>query len=76
LVTNGLSFLKDVDRIVVLTGGKISEMGTYNELMSNRGAFAEFLEMYLQEKIIEEPEEIDEEGWCKQIVQSNSSGIH
>lgn len=54
--------MKDVDRIVVLINGKVSEMGTYKELMSNRGAFAEFLETYLQEKIIAEPEEIDEEG--------------
>jgi ABC-type multidrug transport system fused ATPase/permease subunit len=61
-VTHGLSFLKNVDRIVVIKDGKISEMGTYIELMANRGAFAEFLETYLQEKIIEEPEEITDEG--------------
>ncbi len=54
--------MKNVDRIVVIKDGKISEMGTYIELMANRGAFAEFLETYLQEKIIEEPEEITDEG--------------
>ncbi len=61
-MTHGLSFLKNVDRIVVMNDGKISEMGTYIELMANRGTFAEFLETYLQGKIIEEPEEINDEG--------------
>ncbi len=62
MVTHGLSFLKDVDRIVVLNAGKISEMGTYKELIANRGAFADFLETYLEERIVEEPDEIGDEG--------------
>ena len=39
-----------MDQIVVLKDGKISEMGTYQELMGNRGAFAEFLIEQLQGK--------------------------
>ena len=35
-------------QIVVLKEGKISEIGTYNELMNNSGAFAEFLIEQLQ----------------------------
>ncbi len=61
-MTHGLRFLKDVDRIVVLNGGKISEIGTYRELIVNRGAFADFLETYLEEQIVEKPEEIGDEG--------------
>lgn len=61
-MTHGLSYLKDVDRIVVLNGGKISEMGTYQELIASRGPFADFLQTYLQEKIVEEPDEIGDEG--------------
>lgn len=33
-------------------------MGSYNELISNRGAFADFLATYLQEKIVEDFEEL------------------
>jgi len=49
LVTHGITFLPFVDQIVVLKDGKISELGTYEELMKNRGAFAEFLMEQLQE---------------------------
>ena len=37
-----------MDQIVVLKDGKISEIGTYQELMNNKGAFAEFLVEQLQ----------------------------
>jgi hypothetical protein len=36
-----------VDSIIVLTNGKISESGTYDELLDHAGPFAEFLETYL-----------------------------
>lgn len=49
LVTHGIAFLPYVDQIVVLKDGRISESGTYEELMRNRGAFAEFLMDQLQE---------------------------
>ena len=42
-MTHSIKFLPEMDQIVVLKDGKISEIGTYQELMSNRGAFAEFL---------------------------------
>ena len=43
LVTHAISFLPDMDEIVVMKDGKISEIGNYEQLMANRGAFAEFL---------------------------------
>ncbi|KAM4829793.1 multidrug resistance-associated protein 1 isoform 2-T2 [Thomomys bottae] len=46
LVTHGLSYLPQVDVIVVMSGGKISEMGSYQELLARDGAFAEFLRTY------------------------------
>ncbi|XP_021092874.1 multidrug resistance-associated protein 1 isoform X2 [Heterocephalus glaber] len=46
LVTHGISYLPQVDVIVVMTGGKISEMGSYQELLARDGAFAEFLRTY------------------------------
>ncbi|XP_031568469.1 multidrug resistance-associated protein 1-like [Actinia tenebrosa] len=46
LVTHRLQYLQHCDQIVVLQNGKISEIGTYNELVANQGAFAEFLNTY------------------------------
>nr|XP_054955343.1 multidrug resistance-associated protein 1 isoform X7 [Pan paniscus] len=46
LVTHGMSYLPQVDVIIVMSGGKISEMGSYQELLARDGAFAEFLRTY------------------------------
>ncbi|XP_054570748.1 multidrug resistance-associated protein 1 [Eptesicus fuscus] len=46
LVTHGISYLSQVDVIIVMSGGKISEMGSYQELLARDGAFAEFLRTY------------------------------
>ena len=43
-----------MDRIVVLVDGKVSEAGSFKELMSRNGAFAEFLRNYLTEELTEE----------------------
>ncbi|XP_063171075.1 multidrug resistance-associated protein 1-like [Candoia aspera] len=46
LVTHGVSYLPLMDTIVVLSEGKISEMGSYQELLQQDQAFAEFLRTY------------------------------
>ncbi|MGH0124218.1 UNVERIFIED_CONTAM: hypothetical protein FKN15_024647 [Acipenser sinensis] len=46
LVTHGLSYLPQVDLILVLVDGEITEMGSYQELLNRQGAFAEFLHTY------------------------------
>ncbi|XP_068007071.1 ATP-binding cassette sub-family C member 3 isoform X2 [Melanerpes formicivorus] len=56
LVTHGISFLPQVDHIIVLVDGKISEMGSYQELLKQNKAFAEFLRNYALEEDIEEDE--------------------
>ncbi|KFV63671.1 Canalicular multispecific organic anion transporter 2, partial [Dryobates pubescens] len=56
LVTHGISFLPQVDHIIVLVDGKISEMGSYQELLKQNKAFAEFLRNYALEENIEEDE--------------------
>ncbi|XP_043571121.1 ATP-binding cassette sub-family C member 3 isoform X3 [Chiloscyllium plagiosum] len=63
LVTHGISFLPQVDQIVVLVNGRISEMGSYQELQNQNGAFAEFLRNYAQRDDLEEdePTVLDEE---------------
>ncbi|KAK0397409.1 hypothetical protein QR680_002116 [Steinernema hermaphroditum] len=50
LVTHGLNYLKKCDKIIVMKDGRISETGTYDELMASEGAFSEFLEEYLIEE--------------------------
>ena len=50
LVTHGISYLPQMDQIVVLKDGKISEIGTYEQLISSRGAFADFLIEQLQKE--------------------------
>ena len=47
-MTHGISFLPRLDRIIVMVDGKISEVGTYQELLDRKGAFADFLYTYLE----------------------------
>ncbi|KFP60508.1 Canalicular multispecific organic anion transporter 2, partial [Cariama cristata] len=56
LVTHGISFLPQVDHVVVLVDGKISEMGSYQDLLKQNKAFAEFLRNYALDEDIEEDE--------------------
>ncbi|XP_048752639.2 ATP-binding cassette sub-family C member 3-like isoform X2 [Ostrea edulis] len=49
LVTHGIQWLPKVDNIIVIVNGKISESGTYDELLNHAGPFAEFLETYLMD---------------------------
>ncbi|XP_041075962.1 ATP-binding cassette sub-family C member 3-like isoform X1 [Polyodon spathula] len=59
LVTHGITFLPLVDNIVVLVDGSVSEMGSYQELLTQNGAFAEFLRNYALEDVVEEDEAIE-----------------
>ncbi|XP_052772990.1 multidrug resistance-associated protein 1-like isoform X2 [Mya arenaria] len=54
LVTHGVGFLPYVDTIVVLVDGMVSEMGSYRQLLSHDGAFAQFLKNYLSEEMEKE----------------------
>ncbi|XP_037350168.1 ATP-binding cassette sub-family C member 3 [Talpa occidentalis] len=46
LVTHGISFLPQVDFIVVLADGQVSEVGSYEALLQRSGSFASFLRNY------------------------------
>ncbi|XP_041875019.1 ATP-binding cassette sub-family C member 2 isoform X1 [Corvus kubaryi] len=46
LVTHSISFLPQVDNIVVLAAGAVSEHGSYSTLLAKKGAFAQFLNLY------------------------------
>lgn len=58
-MTHGIGFLPKVDEIVVIKDGVVSETGTFEELLSHNGAFAEFIRTYLKEANGQE-----EEGWA------------
>uniref|UniRef100_A0A182QBD7 ABC-type glutathione-S-conjugate transporter n=1 Tax=Anopheles farauti TaxID=69004 RepID=A0A182QBD7_9DIPT len=70
LVTHGITYLPNTDKIYVLREGEVSESGTYQQLMDKKGAFAEFLIQHLQE-VNEEEENLDE---IKQQLENSVGG--
>ena len=61
-MTHGITYLPKTDLIIALKDGEVSEMGTYDELMENDGAFSEFMQIYLNDKV----KEIEDENFeCK-----------
>ena len=50
LVTHNVQLLERVDLIVVLDRCRVSEVGTYDELLTKDGAFADFVRSYLYEE--------------------------
>ena len=51
LVTHGLGFLPQCDKIIVMVEGKITEVGTYEQLLEQDQAFAEYLRNYDQTSV-------------------------
>ena len=51
VVTHSISILPDFDKIVVVKEGRISEIGTYQELLDRQGAFGEFLTQFSNQKV-------------------------
>ena len=67
LVTHGVHWLPMVDTIVVMVDGQISEYGSYDELLSHDGAFAQFLKMYLTQDHDDDDDD-DPEGRNRALV--------
>ncbi|OAD61579.1 Multidrug resistance-associated protein 1 [Eufriesea mexicana] len=59
LVTHGMIYLPEVDNIIVLKDGEITEVGSYKQLLEKRGAFSEFLVQHLQEVHADDESEAD-----------------
>ncbi len=55
LVTHRISSVRDADRIIVLSGGRIVEEGTHQELLEQKGTYAE---IYRKQLIRQELEEL------------------
>ncbi|KAK9886060.1 hypothetical protein WA026_014842 [Henosepilachna vigintioctopunctata] len=60
LVTHAITYLPQVDQILVMKEGEISETGTYKQLLDKKGAFAEFLVNHLNTAVEDENSDLDE----------------
>eukprot|EP00095_Tigriopus_kingsejongensis_P005628 maker-scaffold335_size202896-snap-gene-1.27 protein:Tk05628 transcript:maker-scaffold335_size202896-snap-gene-1.27-mRNA-1 annotation:"multidrug resistance-associated protein 1 isoform x3" len=54
LVTHGITYLPKTDHIIVLKEGRISEQGSYQQLVQRKGDFADFLLEYMSEETEDE----------------------
>lgn len=59
-MTHAIHWLPSVDSIVVMHHGRISEIGSYQDLLSHDKAFAQFLKTYLTRD--DDSDETDEES--------------
>ncbi|XP_054455373.1 ATP-binding cassette sub-family C member 3 isoform X2 [Anoplopoma fimbria] len=76
LVTHGISFLPQVDNIMVMVDGRVSEMGSYQELLKQNGAFAEFLRNYALEDIVEEEEATEDQIEDEELFPDDALSNH
>jgi len=68
LVTHSITYLPQMDQIVVIKDGEISEKGTYHELIRNKGAFSEFLMDQMQENQASHSSGSEEDDDMNQII--------
>jgi ABC-type multidrug transport system ATPase subunit len=68
LATHNISFLPDVDHIIVMKNGHIDAQGTYKELMGAGGAFAEFINEHSTKQEGEGEETEDEDNTIDQVT--------
>ena len=71
LVTHAINYLPRVDKIVVMNEGRITETGTYKELLNKKGDFADFLVQFLSNnEKMEDPETESELNEIKSNLES------
>lgn len=58
LVTHGITYLPQTDKIIVIKDGEVSETGTYQHLLDKKGAFSDFLMQHITEAGEEDDEGI------------------
>uniref|UniRef100_A0A2C9KB02 ABC-type glutathione-S-conjugate transporter n=1 Tax=Biomphalaria glabrata TaxID=6526 RepID=A0A2C9KB02_BIOGL len=73
LVTHGIHWLPLVDSIIVMDQGQITESGTYQELMSHDGPFANFVRTYLMEHEDEELNDPEVQKLKEQMLEQVSA---
>lgn len=48
-MTNAITYLSDVDYIIVMKNGVVVDSGSYNDLMAKQGTFADYIAEFSQE---------------------------
>uniref|UniRef100_A0A8C3I5A4 ATP binding cassette subfamily C member 6 n=1 Tax=Chrysemys picta bellii TaxID=8478 RepID=A0A8C3I5A4_CHRPI len=71
LVTHAINVLPQVDNIVLMVDGEISETGSYQELLQRNGAFADFLHSYNNAE--EKEGDLQAAGSTKDIIASRNA---
>ena len=69
LVTNSVAFLNQMDYIVVMKNGRISEAGSYKELLANKGYFTEYLMEHLSEAAEKSDDDVEDLELLTQEIQ-------
>lgn len=54
IISHRISTVKDADKIIVLSNGKIAEQGTHDKLIESGGIYADLYYKQLLEKELEE----------------------
>lgn len=90
LVTHGLTFLSQCDRVVVMERGAIVEYGTYDDVMAQHGVLSELVSKYKEhdqggsaEELVEEvkplsaleQDDADDEDVGQAVVRSRTSSV-
>ena len=70
LVTNSVAFLHQMDYIIVMKNGRISEAGSYKELLANKGDFAEYLMEHLSEAVEKSNDSVEDLEELRQEIQA------
>jgi len=76
LVTHSITYLREVDLIVVMKDGQVSESGTYKELLDKKGDFADFLILHMQEQNEHKVDEIGNINVALVFVKFSSKSIY
>ena len=69
LVTNSVAFLNQMDYIVVMKNGRISEAGSYKELLANEGYFTEYLMEHMSQAAEDSDDYVEDLEVLKQEIQ-------
>ena len=56
-VTNQVSYLPVVDKVIFMKNGHVLEHGSYQQLMESKGSFSEFVQQHLVDEDSDEDEE-------------------
>uniref|UniRef100_A0A8B9G5G3 Multidrug resistance-associated protein 1 n=1 Tax=Amazona collaria TaxID=241587 RepID=A0A8B9G5G3_9PSIT len=77
LVTHAINYLPQMDTILVMSDGEISEMGSYQELLEQDGAFAEFLRTYANtEQSMENSGKLTYKFFWNKLMRENTTAHH